>query len=368
VERDRAHFNFEAGVFSFDRGVEGAPWCDIWLYEGTAVPLPLISHAIGFEKIENLPVTFDEIAHGCWKQHERLLDMTQNHVEASLCFPNVLPRFCGQTFLEADDKELGLLCVQAYNDWMIDEWCAGEGYGRLIPLTLIPLWDPIAAATEVRRCADKGSHAVAFCENPAQLGLPSVYASTRWWDPLFRACEETDSVLNMHIGSSSSMPTTAPDAPYVITSILMFQNSMSSMLDFVLSGVFERFPGLAVAYSEGQIGWLPYAIRRADKVWAEPHDGGLGYRLPRPPSTYIPGHVYGCIFDDDTALACRQLIGMDQITFEVDYPHSATSFPHTMELASKMCDEAGLDDSERYKLVRGNAIRAYGLDRFGITK
>jgi hypothetical protein len=71
-----------------------------------------------------------------------------------------------------------------------------------------------------RRCADKGSHAVAFCENPFHLGLPSVSDPRRWWDPFFRACEETGSVINMHIGSSSQMPTTALDASHVITSIL----------------------------------------------------------------------------------------------------------------------------------------------------
>ena len=51
------------------------------------------------------------------------------------------PRFCGQIFLRAKDKELALLCVKAYNDWMVDEW-AGPSEGRLIPLCLIPLWDP----------------------------------------------------------------------------------------------------------------------------------------------------------------------------------------------------------------------------------
>jgi hypothetical protein len=78
--------------------------------------------------------------------------------------------------------------------------------------------------------------------------------------------------------------------------------------------------------------------------------------------------VYGCIFDDDVALACRDLIGMDQITFEVDYPHSATSFPRTAERAQQMCEAAGLTSEERYKLLRGNAIRAYGLERFGISR
>jgi predicted TIM-barrel fold metal-dependent hydrolase len=366
VVRDRATFHMKAGIFSFDRGDPDGRWCDFWTYEKVMAPLPLISHAVGFEHVDNLPVTYDDVVPGCWQQRPRLEDMTRNHVEASLCFPNVLPRFCGQTFMEEDDKELGLLCVQAYNDWMIDEWCAGDGFGRLIPNTLVPLWDPRLAAVEVRRCADKGSHAIAFCENPSVLGLPSVYDSRRWWDPLFQACEDTATVVNMHIGTSSQMPSTAPDAPYVLTSILMFQNSMSSMLDFIVSGTFDRFPGLRIAYSEGQIGWLPYAIARADRVWADPHDGGHDELPPNPPSTYVPGHVYGCIFDDDTALHCRQLIGIDQIMFEVDYPHSATSFPNTRERAQLMCKAAGLTDEETYKLLRGNAIRAYGLDRFGI--
>ena len=82
----------------------------------------------------------------------RLDDMDANHIEAALCFPT-FPRFCGQTFTEAKDKELGLLCVKAYNDWMVEEWCGDSG-GRLIPLCLIPLWDAELAAAEVRRNAD----------------------------------------------------------------------------------------------------------------------------------------------------------------------------------------------------------------------
>ena len=73
--------------------------------------------------------TFDEIRPGCWKQKERLADMDANHMDVSICFPNTLPRFCGQTFMERQDKALSLLCVRAYNDWIIDEWCAGEGAG-----------------------------------------------------------------------------------------------------------------------------------------------------------------------------------------------------------------------------------------------
>jgi hypothetical protein len=65
--------------------------------------------------------------------------MTSNWVEASLCFPS-FPRFCGQTFLEAKDREVAEACVVAYNDWMVAEWCGDSG-GALLPLCLIPLWD-----------------------------------------------------------------------------------------------------------------------------------------------------------------------------------------------------------------------------------
>ena len=367
VERDSAVFNFEGGEFTYQKGVPGGAECDWWLYDDLVYPFPKLSAASGFETLDVEPVTFDQIRPGGWKQGDRLADMTANHVDASLCFPNVLPRFCGQTFLEREDKELALLCVQAYNNWMIDEWCANDGRGRLIPLTLIPLWDPAAAALEVHRCADKGSFAVAFSENPYHLGLPSIHDKDRFWDPFLTACQETDTVVCMHIGSSSKMPTTSPDAPFSVSSTITFANAMGSMCDYILSGVFVRFPRLRVSYAEGQVGWMPYIIERMDKIWAERGDASFGIDLPEPPSTYIPGHVWGCIFDDEIGLKNRDVIGMDQICFEVDFPHADSTFPHTLEVATRICEAAGLADEEVYKLMRGNAIECFGLERFGIT-
>ena len=367
VERDTAIFNFEGGVFSYEKGVEGGTPCDWWLYDDLVYPFPKLSAAVGFDELDITPVTFDAIHPAGWIQKERLVAMDENHVDVSICFPNVLPRFCGQTFYEREDKELAMLCVQAYNDWMIDEWCAGDGRGRLVPLTLIPLWDPVAAAAEIHRCAEKGSFAVAFSENPLPLGLPAIHDKDRFWDPFLRACEETDTVVCMHIGSSSKMPSTSPDAPFAVSSTLTFSNAMGSMCDYILSGVFVRFPRLRIAYSEGQVGWMPYVIERMDKIWAERGDATFGIDLPEPPSSYIPGHVWGCIFDDEIGLRNRDVIGMDQICFEVDFPHSDSTYPHTLDVATKICTAAGLSDEEVYKLMRGNAIDCFGLERFGIT-
>ncbi len=367
VERDRAVFNFSGGNFTYTKGGDEGEWCDWWLYDDLIYPFPKLSAAVGFDELDVTPVTYDQIRPGCWIQSERLADMDANHMDASICFPNTLPRFAGQTFMERADKELALLCVKAYNDWMIEEWCGGDGKGRLIPLTIVPLWDPQLAADEVRRCADLGSHAIAFSENPFPLGLPSIHSGK--WDPMFAACQETDTVVCMHIGSSSRMPATSPDAPFIVSSTLTFQNAMGSMLDFIFSGTLARFGDLRIAYSEGQVGWMPYVLERADKLWAERSDNSFGTNLPDRPSSYIPGRVFGCIFDDETGLRNRDVIGIDQICFETDYPHADSTFPRSEEVAREICDKAGLSEEERYKLLRGNAIRAFKLDQyFGIDK
>ena len=341
-------------------------WCDVWHYDGLVSPLMRLFAAAGFETKDFSAVTFEDLRPGAWIQKDRLLDMDMNHVDAAICFPNTLPRFCGQTFYEGDDKELGLLCVQAYNDWVIDEWSAGAGRGRLIPVAILPLWDARLAAAEIARCAEKGCFAISFPENPYPLGLPSLHDRDRFWDPVFKACEDARTVLCMHIGSSSQLPSTAPDAPFVVSGTLLFQNAMGSLVDFLSSGILERFPGLVIAYSEAQVGWMPYILERADKRWAE-SGGSYGAPLAAPPSSYVKDRIYGCIFDDDFGLLHRDSIGIDQICFETDYPHADSTFPHSKDVLAGMAKTADLSDDELYKLARGNAIRAFGLGRFGVT-
>ena len=222
---------------------------------------------------------------------------------------------------------------------MIGEWCADEARGRLIPLTLIPMWDPDLAAQEVRRCAAKGSHAIAFSENPAALGLPSVHTDT--WDPLWAACEETDTVVNMHIGSSSTFSKTSDDAPPLVIIALTFEGASHALVDWLTCGVLARFSSLRIALSEGQVGWMPFLLERLDEAW----EHARGYaktqeKVPEPPSTYVPGRVFGCVFDDQVGLALRDRIGMGQIMFETDYPHGDSTFPHSRDTAAMIAAKA----------------------------
>ncbi|HLX88901.1 MAG TPA: amidohydrolase family protein [Acidimicrobiales bacterium] len=360
VRAPMGEITFVGGKLTVAPGTEGSP-TDWWYYEELRRPLLRLDAAAGVprEEVTIKGITYEDMRPGAYQVKPRLEDMDVNHLEASLCFPT-FPRFCGQTFLEAKDKDLALLCVKAYNDWMVEEWCA-ESSGRLIPLCLIPLWDAQLAADEVRRNAARGVRAVCFSEIPPFLDLPSVHDPKNYWDPFFAACAETSTVVNMHIGSSSKMPSTSADAPPAVGSTLTHTNATFSLVDFLFSGVLVRFPDLRIAYSEGQIGWIPYILERADTVWLENRGwGGVADKIPEAPSTYFRRQVYGCFFDDAHGLRSVEEIGVDNITYESDYPHSDSTWPHTKEVAERQM--AALDDTAKYKIVRGNAIRLFGLD------
>ncbi len=339
-------------------------WADIWRfgrYEMAIIP-GFAAAGMDQNALDWVPLMYEMMRPGCYEQTARLADMDTNHTEAGLSFPT-FPRFCGQTFLEHPDRDLALSCIVTYNDWMIDEWCGGAGRARLIPLTLVPLWDPDLAAAEVRRCAAKGSHAVAFSENPVKLKLPSIFGDH--WDPFFTACAETATVINLHIGSSSTFPLTSLDAPRAVSLGLTYQGASHALCDWLTSGVLPRFPDLKVALSEGQIGWMPFLLEKLDAVWHDrPTYGNLDH-LSAPPSASMH-QIYGCVFDDQVGLELRDRIGVDQIMFEVDYPHGDSTWPHTLETMTRLFAAAGLTDDEAYRIVRGNAIRCYGLDRLGI--
>jgi predicted TIM-barrel fold metal-dependent hydrolase len=334
------------------------PQADCWIFGELVYINKRHVAAVGFDRDDMTmsPITYDEMRPGCYEPKARLEDMDMNWVEASLCFPT-FPRFCGQTFTETNDHELGLACIEAYNDWMVEEWC-GDSCGRLIPLVIVPLWDAELAAAEVRRNAARGVHAVCFSEIPSHLGLPSIHSG--YWDPFFAACAETETVVCMHIGSSSRMPATSADAPVAVAATLSFNNAMASMTDFLFSGVLIRFPQLKLAYSEGQIGWIPYVLERADTVWVEHRAwGGVRDTIPEPPSTYYYRQIFGCFFRDRHGIDAIDKVGVDNITFETDYPHTDSTWPDTQKVAAELMD--GLPADAVHKIMRGNAIRMLSL-------
>jgi predicted TIM-barrel fold metal-dependent hydrolase len=358
-----------AGRQAFRMAASGPePECDFWVYGGfsSGTDLGMAAAGIAVEEQRNGPIGFDEMRPGCWRLPDRLADMDANGVERSLCFPT-FPRFCGQVFLEAvetrhEDPELALACVRAYNDWMVEEW-AGESGGRLIPCIIVPLWDPNLAADEIRRNAAKGVRAVTFSEMPQYLGVPSLYDANHHWDPFLAACDETGTVVCLHIGSASRSMKSADDAPAGANITLTSINSQFCMTDWLMSGALARFPRLKLAFSESQVGWMPYHLQRMDVVWRKFRNSpmaGIPPEMTKAPSEYVRGRLYGCVVEDDLGLAGRGL-GVDQLTFESDYPHMDSSWPNTRAYALEALTAARYTQDETDKVIRDNAIALFEL-------
>jgi predicted TIM-barrel fold metal-dependent hydrolase len=348
----------ETLAVQFIKGGDG-PMMDWWLYEDLAKPVQKVVACVGFPVDEHTtgPIAYADMRPGCYDQKARLADMDVNWTERSLCFPYI-PRFSGQMFYEATDKALARRCVEAYNDWMVEEWCAGSG-GRLIPLCIISLWDPVAAAAEIRRNAGRGVRAITFPEMPHYLGLPSIHDPSGYWDPVFDAANETQTVLCMHIGSASKMADVSPFCPRAANTVLTFSLAQMSFTEWLVSGVLAKYPKLKIAYSESQVGWMPFVIERLDKCFAHTAYAEMPAFVTEPPSTYIKGRVFGCFFDDDTGVAARQAIGVGQLLFESDYPHQDSTWPHTSEVVDRIAEQVSAEELEM--ILRTNAIEMLGL-------
>jgi predicted TIM-barrel fold metal-dependent hydrolase len=342
---------------------------DYWVYEGKRYPTSGLNVALkSTDEYTPEPIGYRDMRPGCYDSKARLEDMDRAGILASLCFPSVT-RFCGQLFLEAQDHAFGFVCIQAYNDWMLEEWC-GAAPGRYIPLVLIPLWDPSLAAQELERCAAKGATAFAFSENPAPLGLPTIHDEQRYWDPLMRAASELQMVVCMHVGSSSQVPRIAPDTPVIANLAWGAMRTSGTMLSWIFSGMFERFPNLKIALSEGEIGWIPYYLERAEQVLhKQRHWVKRGVRFMDHESrtdadldvldvrTSFRDHIFGCFIDDAHGIASLDEIGEDNVMCETDYPHSDSTWPNCIQVVKHQIGH--LPAETQYKVLRGNAERLY---------
>lgn len=337
---------------------------DVWTYNGTIIPNIGLNAVAGRPKEEYglEPTAFSEVRPGCYDIHERVKDLSAGGVLASMCFPS-FPSFSGRLFLADKDRDLSSAVVRAYNDWHIDEWC-GSYPERHIPMAIPMLWDPEASAAEVRRVAEKGCHSLTFTENPAALGLPSFHSDH--WDPLWKALVDTETVLNVHLGSSGKLAITAPDAPMDVMITLQPMNICQAAADLLWSPIPKHFPQLKIALTEGGIGWIPYFLERADRTYDVHHEWTGQYFDGRLPSEVFKDQFLTCFINDPVGLELRHRIGVDNICWEMDYPHSDGSWPVPGEdlLDQARACTGGILDVELESMAWRNALRWYSWNPF----
>jgi predicted TIM-barrel fold metal-dependent hydrolase len=349
-----------------DRGphlLRDATGRDVWHVADSTPMVP-----VGFTAVAGWPEPFpagprnmDEVPRAAWDAQARLDYLDSIGVWAQALYPNVAG-FGNQQFLELKDPELMLACVRAYNDFLI-EWCATDSR-RLLAISATPFWDVEASVAEVRRCADLGHRGVLFTGEPQRYDLP--YLGDEHWDPFWATVQELGLPISFHIGSgdfqsgfsAGRIKAHGVGATRVATSVQLFLDNGTQIVDLLMSGVLARFPTLQFVSVESGIGFIPFILDAADYAF---DDGKVWLERPyfkMKPSDYFRRQVYGCwFFEDRTVPGVIDAVGADRLLFETDYPHPICLFGNVREKIE--AGLAGQPSDVREQILWGNAARLY---------
>jgi predicted TIM-barrel fold metal-dependent hydrolase len=331
-----------------------------WIFEDRRVSNVGLNAVVGRPRSEYgmEPTAITQMREGAYNVHKRVDDMNANGLLASLNFGTFVG-FDGGFFRESQDKALGHAMVQAYNDWHIDEWC-GSYPGRFIPMAILPTWNIDQTVAEVKRVVAKGCHAVSFSDNPSLKRLPSIHDP--YWEPLWKVCAENHVVINCHIGTGAAAAHPSMQSPIDAWITSMPMSIANSAADWLQLRALQRYPDLKVALSEGGIGWIPYFLERADFTFVHHHEWTHTDFGGRMPSDIFREHFITCFIDDRFGIKNRDAIGVDNICYECDYPHSDTLWPEAPEYL--WAGFNGVSGEDIDKITHLNAMRHYSFEPF----
>ncbi|MET0362679.1 MAG: amidohydrolase family protein [Sphingobium sp.] len=334
---------------------------DVWSWDGNLYPTIGLNAVVGRPRSEYgmEPTRFDQLRPGTFDPKARVDDMNANGVLASLNFAT-MPGFSGGTFVANPNKDEALLAIRAWNDWHVLEWCE-IGKGRLIPMIILPIWDMDLTIAEMRRMSKYGVHNIAFPDNPARSGLPSIH--NEYWEPFWKECCDLKMLLNCHIGTGSRAEHASDETPIDAWITTMPMAIANSAADWLFASFWKRYPDLRMALSEGGIGWIPYFLERADFTHEHHHEWTFtDFEKGQRPSDVFKKHIVTCFIDDQFGLKSLDYLNTDMVCYEADYPHSDTLWPNCPEYL--WLSLQGLSDEIINKVTHENALRLLNFNPF----
>ncbi len=352
----RVHSKWGDRVPRLERQSDGT---DVWLIDGQQVPLTGAS-SVGAMMPDRTtePRTWAEMPRAAWNPKARLEAMDQDGVDYSVLFPSVAG-VAGENLNRIDHPELELACVQAYNDWLVDEWAAASP--RFIPQCLVPLSSIDAAIAEVRRAVARGHRGVIFPSIPMEIkALPHVNEPD--WDPFWAAIAEANVPLVMPAGAPGPIQIPpdqrlAPRVADAFRSITRAASHVPVMVNFLLSRILLRHPTLRVVFAESALGWVAYLLEYTDHQFREDGVHTEGYELNPSGMFRRQGYVTG--WYDRSGVRTRDIIGVDNIMWSTMFPLATSTYPDTKEFVARSFE--GVPQAERDKILYGNAAKLYQL-------
>ena len=329
------------------RMMRGADGGDGWSYDGKTPRATLGLGATGaitrqdFSKYKPNGIKFEELLPGNYEGAACIKDNESDGVDAATIYPAAVQGAYGLA-----DRELALACVRAYNDWLIDDFCAA-GPDRLWSLPFMPVDDDIPTlVAEAERVLAKGAKGL-------YLPLPEVPYHDPHYDPLWKVAVDAHVPVTIHrIGVSKgdfpmpSLPKDAPDDLHVARIVQRFFSAIFTFSNLIYTGLFDRFPSLTFIAAEVNSGWVPaFFAMQMDQEWErQRHWANLGQEAP---SSYFGKNLFVTVLDD--YVGCRLAKDDPMLAktamFSTDYPHSTTLWPRSREIIAKMTE--GMDDETK---------------------
>jgi predicted TIM-barrel fold metal-dependent hydrolase len=300
------------------------------------------------------PQFYEDFRRGVWDIDSRVKDMDVNGIYASLCFPSIVFGFAGTRFNKMHDQKLGLACLRAYNDWMLEEWC-GAYPERFIPCQIPWMADPLIGADEVLKNAARGFKSVSFSENPEMLGFTHLYGDH--WDPFFKACEDTETVVNLHVGSSGTMCRPSSHSPIDVGFSLFPINGLEAIVDWIFAKIPIKFPRIKIVLSEAGVSWVPMIIERLKRAYRFREGSSAWDGVDIEPVELLHRNFWFTSIEDTSAFTQLDIIGENKVMVESDYPHSDSSWPETQSLFRR--DMGHLNTGTIKKICYENASALY---------
>lgn len=330
-----------------------------WVVDGQKIDLPGVALAgAAMPDRAREPQRWDEVPKVAYVPTERLTAMDVDSVDYSVFYP-IVAGLAGETFGRLTDPELELACVQAYNDWLIEEWASTSQ--RFIPQCIVPLFPAEATVNEIKRAVAKGHRGVVLPSVPMMLrDIPHINEPV--YDPIWATCQDLDIPLCFHAGATRAIqfpPYTgfSPELSAAMEAITRPVSSVLVVANFLYSRILTRFPKLKVVFAETSLAWGAYELELADHQFERQRLHTEGYDIL--PSELFRRQCYLTGWFDSTGLKTRKYIGLDNLLWSTNFPQGTSTWPDSRGTIAR-CFE-GIPDNERRQVLVDNAAKLYKL-------
>ena len=304
----------------------------------------------------------EEVPQAAYEPHQHIKDMELDGVDGEVVFPSA-----GLGMFRVRDSELLSAIFRAYNDWLAD-FCSYYP-DRIKGIAVINVDDVHEAVKELSRCRQAGLYGAMISTDPSIDAADYRGYELPKYEPLWAAAQDLAMSLNLHVGTVRYEREIMWDGgarDYILANNITWINQQvqrehwvrRAITPMIFSGVLERYPRLQVGIVEHELAWIPHFIRMMDHVYnLRPQFATHRFKNAMLPSDFFHRNVFAGFQEDAVGIQNRHTIGVDNILWGNDYPHSESTFPKSQEVLDKVLD--GISQDERYKMVCGNAARIY---------